>query len=341
MAHHPYARLHSCEPPRHFMIDHSSQEVTTKDARQMEIAFRHIANAIMKQSKLDISLIRISNVTDDTFHVSLEARASNTGPVSATISPMTLKLCGPKGSFGVMTLPELVTGLGGTPITIDNQLVEITDTEALQAFIQPIIKTRGATLSLKTGCASIHVPAFGILPRLIYYERDVPLAGMCGLEVTIITATITPPSHRRPLSPRRSSSCASNASSSRMGITVIVRVKNPSPVELSFGVCDFELRNEEGEVFAELKGGLDMRTQYFDITLLGTADKRVAVGGQARLVGKSCASGGWCSQTIRGIDVPIADMWKLLQVLDMQHGKPEPKIPSVSRWRGKFWKNCA
>ncbi|KAI2632425.1 hypothetical protein GGR54DRAFT_34954 [Hypoxylon sp. NC1633] len=318
----------------------------------MEAAFQSTINALMRYSKVDISVIRIGSVTDNSFHVSLEARASNTGPASATISPMTIELCGPEGSFGKMTLPELITAPGGAPITVSDQLVEITDKKALQAFITTIMRDKSATLSLKNGKAQVSVSAFRVKPHTITYERDIPMAGMNGPEVSIKSATLpsNPPASGGETSTVPStgigiigSNDGSDSSSSQPGITVTIHVKNPSPVELSFGLCEFEIRNDKGEVFAQLKCRLDMHSKCFDTMFYGAADPHVSINeGTARLVGKKCAGADWCHETVRGIDVPIAGIWRVLQALGLEYEEPKPAssllASSVSRWRGKFWK---
>lgn len=112
------------------------------------------------------------------FHVSLEARVTKTGPASATISPMTLELCGPAGHFGKVTLPAITTQAYGTDVVVTRQLVKIIDKEALKAFIRDIIQDSSVVLSLRNGETSIR--ALGIGPRGIVYEKDLELPGMKG-----------------------------------------------------------------------------------------------------------------------------------------------------------------
>lgn len=234
-----------------------------------------------------------------------------------------------------MTLPEIVTASDGAPIVVKNQIVEITDKTALQFFIVPAIKRDIAKLSLKNGQASISIPAFNVAPRSICYERDVRMQGMDGPEVCIKSASVT----SRPAMPLALSS-SSSGNLMRANITVTLRVKNPSPIEISFGICEFEIQNSNNEVFAELKGHLDIRCDHFNATFQGVADKRVTLtDGKARLVGRRCVGAGWCDETIKGIDVPVEDVWKLLQALGLEYEKPEEEEPHKwFRWRGKFWK---
>ncbi|KAI1101920.1 hypothetical protein F4804DRAFT_283402 [Jackrogersella minutella] len=314
------------------LTDNSFYGILERNNRDMEFAFKLVFDAILKYSKLDITSIRISNVTETYFYVSLEARASNTGPASATLSPMSIELCGSKGCFGKILFPEFNTTPRSAHIMVENQLVEITNKAALLAFIIPAMKNSSAMLSLKNGQSTVTVAAFGIGPRPIVYARDVPIVGMNGPGVSIKSASI----RNRPTT---SQNVSSFGTSNRTGVTVTFHVKNPSPVELSLGICEFEIQNENKEVFATLKGLLDIRNLYFDVMFYGEANKRVTLREKkARLVGKRCLGAGWCDQTIKAIDVPIADVWKLLKALDLDYEDPKPESPQVFRWREKYWK---
>ncbi|KAI2473374.1 hypothetical protein F4781DRAFT_189606 [Annulohypoxylon bovei var. microspora] len=313
-------------------MDSSFQGILQHHGQQMAVGFKYVFDAILKHSKLDIVLIRISSVTEASFHASFEARVSNTGPAKAILSPMTIELCGPQGCFGKLTLPEFNTTPGGAYIEVKCQLVEITDKAALLAFVNTIIKDTNATLSLKNGMGAVTVPSFGIGPRSLPYERDIPIKGMNLSEVSVKLVDTT----SRP-STTTSLSMGTTGLASRTNLTVVFHVLNPSPVELSFSICEFEIRNERDELFAVLKGRLDMRSDYFDVTLYGAADKRVSLEeGKARLVGKRCAGAGWCDETVKGINVPISDVWRLRRELGLEFERPPPPPPSLFRWRG-FW----
>ncbi|KAI1210595.1 uncharacterized protein F4807DRAFT_459437 [Annulohypoxylon truncatum] len=339
------------------VMDFSFQGILEQHTQHMEIGFNYVFEAILKHSKLDITLIRISNVTEASFHVSLEARATNTGPAKATLAPMTIDLCGPAGRFGTITLPEFHTMPGGAYIAIQNQFVAITDKAALLSFVREVLSSKSATLSLKNGQGAVTVAAFGIGPRSLPYERDVPVPGMALTSVAVKRASTT----ARPSTSSSLSAFGAALSSGSTTLTVTFHVKNPSPVELSFSICEFEIRSnshddradsndsdhdgggggDEGVVIAALKGRLDMRSKDFDVTLYGVADKRAAAlglaEGKARLVGKRCAGAGWCDEAVKGIDVPIAGVWKLRKELGLTYEEPKPESPKVFRWRGRWF----
>ncbi|KAI0865537.1 hypothetical protein F4860DRAFT_313626 [Xylaria cubensis] len=351
----------------------SFQALVQRHNSEMESAFRSLVDTIVRSSKLSISLLRISSVTEDSFHVSLEARLTRTGPASATIAPMTLDLCGPAGQFGKVTLPAITTQAFGTDVDVASQLVNIIDTEALKAFIRDIIKNDSVVLSLRNGATSI--TALNLRPQEVLYEKELELSGMKGPVVKVNAASIvqapqvagTSSSANFMSTPFDASLAAASisgtpGSSSGNNITIVFTVANPSPLEISFGTCFFDLQNHEGKLLAELKGRLDIRRKHFQATFQGNVNKAVAAklaadmreaanngskddgkraneGGNdrspgMRLVGKRCAGAGWLDETIKGIDVPVQNADKLFSVLGMGASveKPNNKSNSITKW---------
>ncbi|KAI0533220.1 hypothetical protein GGR58DRAFT_517113 [Xylaria digitata] len=356
-------------------MDFSFQALVQRHAVQMNTAFRGLANTIVKNSKLNISLLRITNVTEESFHVSLEARITGTGPVTAIVTRMPVELCGPSGHFGNMTLPAMRTQPYGTDIVVTSQLVDIIDKEALKVFIQNIID-EGVILSLRNGRTTI--TAMGVGPRGVVYENKIELGGMNGPfvrvhEATIVqnslpaagpsTVTLNPTNTTAPNGSSTTTSVSSTAKPSNgNNSTIVLHVVNPSPLEISFGTCCFDIENHEGETLAELKGRLDMRHSQFEFTLQGivnkaavaklAADMRAAARGErranervndgeakipeARLVGKRCGGAGWCDDTIKGINVPLYNVRKLFRAVELG-AVPEPLPPPPPK-KGGFTK---
>ncbi|KAI1119919.1 hypothetical protein F5Y10DRAFT_145854 [Nemania abortiva] len=358
-------------------MDFSFQALVQKHNSEMESAFRSLVDTIVRNSKLSISLLRISNVTEESFHVSLEARITKTGPASASITPMTLDLCGLAGHFGKVTLPAITTQAYGTEVVVTSQLVNIVDKEALKAFIRDIIQNGSVVLSLRNGQTSI--TALGIGPRETSYAKELELPGMNGPVVSVHSADLIQidprlagspstaslaPVNAAPLSGSLTSASISSLAASGNGsaISITFHVENPSPLEISFGTCSFDILDHEGKLLAELKGRLDIRRKYFEAIFQGNVNKAVAAklaaemgkaaarsegkdgkndgergDGQApaaRLVGKRCAGAGWCDETIKGIDVPINNMGGLFLALDISDVAEEPKAKkgNLSRW---------
>lgn len=351
-------------------MDFSFQALIQRHNAEMSIAFRLLVDTLVRNSKLSISLLRISNVTEDSFHATLEARITRTGPAKATITPMTVDLCGPAGRFGNVTLPAIETQSNGTDIEVTNQLISIVDKDALKAFIHGVIQDGSAVLSLRNGQTTMS--ALGVGPRDIVYEKEIDLPGMRGPVVSVRAASLVPKNTDLSESPSmmtmmmtmpgmtmssmnsaapliRSSTTASMASTAGLSggsaISVVFHVANPSPLEISFGICFFEIQNHEGALVAELKGHLDIRRDSFEAAFQGNVNKAAAAklaadvrrflspegkggkgggakekGGkpipEARLVGRRCAGAGWCDETIKGINVPLQNVENLFQALD-------------------------
>ncbi|KAI0972992.1 hypothetical protein F4678DRAFT_34568 [Xylaria arbuscula] len=335
-------------------MDFSFQGLVHSHSQQMDAAFRSLVDTLIQNSKLNITLLRISNVTEDSFHVTLEARLTKTGPATAKITPMTVDLCGPSGHFGNVRLPAITTRAFGTDVVVTSQLVSIVDKDALKAFIQAIIKD-DVELALRNGQTTI--TALGIGPRDVVYQKEILLHGMRGPIVGIQAASLitanpslgTPPTTANPGVAR--SHTATSVSSTLGGenaVSVVLRVSNPSPLEISFGICSFDIQDDQGRLVAELKGRLDIRRNQFEVTFQGNVNKAVAAklatdmgaaaraGGskygrkdgrspKARLVGKRCVGAGWCDETVKSINVPLQDVSILFETLGIEDGAGEPQ----------------
>ncbi|KAI5918947.1 hypothetical protein F4810DRAFT_528800 [Camillea tinctor] len=317
-------------------MDCSFQGLVELHKSQMDFALRSVIDAILKNSELELTLIRISNVTDDSLFVSIEALVTKTGPASATLSPMSISLCGPSGSFGHLTLPQIKTCPSGAPLLVTNQHVRITSIPALLSFISPIVRAPQATLSLRGGHTSVR--ALGARPQPLVYAKDVALRGMGGPSVAVQSCVF---------SPLANSSRSDNSNS----VVLVLRVCNPSPMEISFGTCSFDVLDGGGDdaelVYLELKGRLDLRRGAFKASVQGTLVCRPALvaAGEAcrdgareedtvaRLVGKRCAGAAWCDETVKGIDVPLKGMGKVFRALGVEYGEPE--MPQASELEEK------
>ncbi|KAK8086256.1 hypothetical protein PG994_001230 [Apiospora phragmitis] len=304
-------------------MDFSFQGLVQTHTGQMESAFDKIIKCILHYSRLDVSLVRISNVTEDTFHISVDARATNTGPVPASISPMTLDLHNGQGNcFGQIFMPPLNTSMNGARVQVDNQLVKITSKAALLDFVGSILESTATVLDLRNGRCD--VKALGVGPRSIVYSKTMQMKGMDGPRVTV--AEVTP------------------SGKNGADVQIVLRIANPSPIEISFGTCSFEIQTSGGDdnieqrkVFAELKGRLDTRKGLFEVKLSGTLDKSVTLEpGKVRLVGKRCAGAGWCDDAVKAIDVELHGIHKLLRAIGVEtiHAEEILDEKPKGRW---FW----
>lgn len=209
-----------------------------------------------------------------------------------------------------------MTQSDGAPIIVTEQLVKILDKAALQAFIQPVIIADRATLVLRNGHTA--VKALGVGPKPICYEKDIPMSGMLGPRITVHDATYSSSA------PNTDAQALEGAVAAAAPLIVTIHVANPSPMEISFGLCALEIQNEAGETFATLQGDLDIRCNRFEATFRGTANRDVKIGrGGARLVGKRCMGAGWCDETVRQINTPLIGMGKVFEALDIAHEEEE------------------
>jgi len=223
---------------------------------------------------------------------------------------MTVHLCGVAGLFAEIALPAITTQAGGSDVVVTNQMVKIFDAGALKAFIQAVIHGQSAVLSLRNGKTA--VSALGIGPRDIVFGKDIDFPGMCGPVVTVKAASLVQnvgnlASSMSALSAEQAAAAAaakaaaggasgSGGSTSNSPIpspspttgnfcsllpinntyvNITLSVVNPGPLEISFGMCHFDIENEKGQFVAELKGRLDIRRNRFEVTIQGIVNRNV------------------------------------------------------------------
>ncbi|OTB05391.1 hypothetical protein M426DRAFT_21983 [Hypoxylon sp. CI-4A] len=378
-----YVRLNSEESTRVLLVgDMSIQSILERNNLDMESAFQHSVETFLSQGKLTITEIRIGTVTEDSLAISLEARHTNTGRVSAELSPISLEMHGPSGSFGRITLPAHTVTPTGAYVAVERQQVRITDKAALIFFLRAVLKGTRTPFRLRNGACTIAVPAFGVGPRPLVYEQDAELVCMNGPQARITSAKVqsAKDAKKEAAAAAAAATIAASSSSSasttnqptitssrgggpnrrhrrrhsssshvpvptKPAVTLVLRLQNPSVVQISFGTCEFEIRNgvEDGDqVFAVLKGRFDVRAEYFDVSFrcCDIDDRRVSLPAErARLVGRRCGVTGWLDQVVKRVDVPLEDVWRLQEVLGLDFEKPGgSKKDRVFRWRGKFWR---
>ncbi|KAK2018853.1 hypothetical protein LZ32DRAFT_613336 [Colletotrichum eremochloae] len=239
-----------------------------------------ITQAILNRSKLEVETIQISNPTTDSFIMTIVSRVTGTGPMGATMAPMTVDMMFNGGCFGKLDLPEVKTKSGGTEVVVRDQLITIVDRNAFRAFVKAIMCDQQLVLHLDNGDCTIK--ALGLSAK-VKYAKDVPLIGMGGPKIAQI-----------------------NTQERGSGIVNTMKVYNPSPLEIDHGVSMFEIRNESGEVLAELKGDLKIVKGDFETTFQGSINKGAKASDKARLVGLGTQESNWCNETIKFIDVPFS-----------------------------------
>jgi len=240
-----------------------------------------IVQAILNGSKLDVSLIKITDATADSFVMSIDSRTYNTGVAPATLKPMTVDMIGPKGTFGTLNLPEVKTSMKGADVIIHDQLIKITDMDAYLAFNKSIQLDNSLSMLLDNGAGQIK--ALGFLKANITYKKQVDMLGMDGPQTEILKTEVL----------------GDGTFKNTMKIT------NPSPVEIDMGEVTMQYKTATGEILAEqtakifIVRGETIYEATGKVLAKGNADSLHLVGGEE--VGKKT----WMQNTLNNFDVPI------------------------------------
>ncbi|KAH7418909.1 hypothetical protein BKA64DRAFT_591061 [Cadophora sp. MPI-SDFR-AT-0126] len=243
----------------------------------MDAITQHIVN----NSQLEVSLIKISDATPDTFKMSIESRVTNTGPISSTISPMTVDLVGSGGAFGKLDLPVIKTSSSGADVHIPAQVIKITDKAAFKAFVTAVLRDESLVLQLKNGKGT--VKALLGLSAEIDYNKDVPLKGMNGPKTSIAKTVVEGGGFKNTLT-----------------------YVNPSPLELDLGIIKQELRNKDGSVIAVQQGKTYLVRGETNVVVEGKVVGKAA-GGEAVIVSIGVVEDNWHNETITAFQEPGSD----------------------------------
>jgi hypothetical protein len=213
----------------------------------------------------------------------IQARVTRTGPVGATLAPMTVDLVGPAGAFGKLGLPEVKTSSRGADVHIDPQKIDITDYEAFKAFVKSITQDEKLTLRLENGKGTIK--ALGMKSN-ITYKKPVELAGMNGPKARIVKAEGT-----------------------KDDVKIQLQVFNPSPVEMDLGVAISELHTADGTKVGDVTGSQQIVRGDNQNEMTGKITGTVSQG-PAKLVGIGAEGDTWTKDTnkylIMNVQVPAS-----------------------------------
>ncbi|TVY17543.1 hypothetical protein LARI1_G005105 [Lachnellula arida] len=251
-----------------------------------------ITQAIVNNSTLEITRIKITDATKTSFLMSLECKVENTGPISATMTPMTLSMSGNAGCFGTLTLPEIKTSSSGTTITVTEQRIEIVDMDAFVAFNKSIICDDSLTLHLTHGTTTIKAL---FLTTKTTYQKSVHLKGMSGPITTMLSTTSTATSPPFTTSP---SPTSPSPTSSPHTFTNTMRALNPSPLEIDLGTLHQELRNARGETIATQKGRVYFGRGETTYVMRGEVTGVEVGEGEVRVLGVGVEEDNWNNLTM-------------------------------------------
>jgi hypothetical protein len=206
----------------------------------------------------------------------LEARVVKTGPISATLLPMTVDMVGPKGVFGKVQLPEIKTQPSGTDVHVTPQKIHIINQEAFQAFVKSIQLDDKIVLRLDNGKGQIKAM---FMTANINYQKNVDIIGMNGPKIEIVKTI-----------PQADGTFKNTQ-----------KIINPSPLEIAIPDNTFHYIDEAGTVVAEQHGKLDITRgdSYHEVT--GSV-KAKNPKGKIRLVGVEVVQDSWMKDTIKFFD---------------------------------------
>ncbi|KAM5351988.1 hypothetical protein ACJ41O_004711 [Fusarium nematophilum] len=251
----------------------------------MDTVMQHLLNL----ASLEVTRIKISDATDDSFCLTIESRLTGTGPISSTVSPADVDISFNGSTFGKVSLPEVRTGFWGTRVEVREQRIDITDMFTYRAFVRNLVVVQDTSFQLSNGQCT--VSALGT-SSVCEMDLEIPVRCMSGPLVSL-----------------------ERLSRSGDDITATFRLDNSSPVELDHGRCIFELRNTRGETMAELRGELNIVRGQAEYTLHGLTRRGVAPSDKARLVGVGVEGNSWCRETVKEFDVAFSLRPELAEVL--------------------------
>ncbi|KAK3081862.1 hypothetical protein LTS18_014584 [Coniosporium uncinatum] len=234
--------------------------------------------------------------------MSITSRATDTGPLPSTMSPMTVELHGPKGRFAHLDLPEIHTSSRGADIHIADQHIDILDMEAYPAFVRSIMLDERLTLSLENGKAT--VKALGMKSNIVY-AKEVQLRGMNGPQIALVRTVVDGDGDG-------GDGDGDGVDGGEGAFTNTTVVRNPSPLEIDLGVVSFDILNAEGVKIASEEGEMYLPKGESTHTRGGRVVKGVgAKVGPGKMVGTGAKGGMWVDETIRFLSQAIEINGKL------------------------------
>ncbi|RGP71603.1 hypothetical protein FLONG3_7095 [Fusarium longipes] len=237
---------------------------------------------LLDNAKLETTLFKISNATENSFHLTVQGRLVGTGAIASTIDPMEASLSFNGSRFGRVKLPQIQTSYWGMNFVIQEQVVDVFDHATYCTFVRSLIVDKDTCLSFQSNECTVR--ALGTSP-------------ICSIRFNMSLEAVGGPR----LALKKVSRLGKN-------IRMVLSSSYSGPVEISHGICLFELRNGLGEVLAELKGDLTISKSQKELLLHGTANHGVITSQMVRLVGVEVEGDkrSWLSKTIKEVDVVFA-----------------------------------
>jgi hypothetical protein len=203
---------------------------------------------------------------------------------------MTVDLVGPKGAFGKLNLPEVKTTSKGADVHITDQLITITDMAAYTAFVKSLQLDEKLTMHLDNGVGTIKA-LMGMKSKIVY-KKPVHMKGMDGPQTQII----------------------STEKLADGGFKNVVKILNPSPVEIDLGKVTFGFKNAAGEILATQTGNIFIKRGETIYEAIGTVTKKGDIG-RVNLVGLDDEKGTWIKTSLSFFNTTIKLTPELTELL--------------------------
>jgi hypothetical protein len=211
--------------------------------------------------------------------MAIGSKTTHTGPLPATLAPMTVDMIGPKGAFGKLDLPEVKTTSKGAVINIPDQYIKILDMEAYLAFVKSIQLDEKLTMMLDNGKGTIK--ALGLKSNIVY-KKPVHLIGMDGPQTEMVKTEVLPDGTFKNT----------------------MRITNPSPVEIELGNVTFGFRNASGVVLATQKADILIKRGETVYEATGKVETKGNVD-KVNIIGLEPEKDSWIRETLKMFNVPI------------------------------------
>jgi len=112
------------------------------------VVFPKIAQSSVNGSTLTIESMNLTDPTADGFYLSLSSKLENTGPISASLDPMSLSLLSMDGQLlGNISTPQINASPSGTEVDI-SQFFQIIDMAAFNKFTSGLLKNSTASFQV-------------------------------------------------------------------------------------------------------------------------------------------------------------------------------------------------
>ncbi|KFY28060.1 hypothetical protein V493_03118 [Pseudogymnoascus sp. VKM F-4281 (FW-2241)] len=159
------------------------------------VIFPAIAQKMVNDANLPISLIGLSNPTPNSTEISLQASIKLPTPLSVHINPVPLSLFVNDGTKNIVPYTNVVLPendlRGNTTLAFTNQPAEILDRVIFKGFVHSVVFSDAFTLSV-SGSTNAYV---GKLKARVHLQKDIQLAGLNNLTGFAIPAArlVLPP----------------------------------------------------------------------------------------------------------------------------------------------------